>query len=226
MIKITALIVISLITLPLFGQQSQQRNVSAFSGIHAAEGIDVYLKQGDKESVKVEVTEGDIKDVVTEVAGTSLKVHMKSGSSKVRNAKVYVTYTKLDKVSASSGANIFSEGTITAIDVDIQASSGSNIELMIDAKSIAAEASSAGEIELKGKTDRLEAEAQSGASVDAYDLAAKTVDAQASSGGSMKISVIDNLTANASSAGMIRYRGNPGKSVTNSSSAGSVKKTN
>lgn len=224
--KITTLILLSFCSLPLCGQQTQQRSVGSFSGVHASEGIDVYLKKGDKESVKVEVSEGRAEDVLTDVAGTSLKVHMRSGSSRVRGAKVYVTYVKVEKLVGSSGSNIFSDGVINASELIIHAASGANIEVEVDAKSVVAEANSAGELEISGKTGDLEAEAESGGVLNAYELMATDVKADASSGGSMRISVSEKLVANASSAGTIRYRGNPEKSVTNSSSAGSVKKTN
>jgi hypothetical protein len=188
--------------------------------------VDVYLKKGEKESVKVEISSGRISDVITEVGGTSLRIGMKSGSRQVRGVKVYVTYVKLDKLEASSGSNIFSEGIIKGSEMIIHATSGASIEAVVEAKSVIAEANSAGEVDIKGTTKSLEAEADSGGVLDAYDLQAESVDAEASSGGSMKVSVTENFRANASSAGSIRYRGNPSKSVTNSSSAGSVKKTN
>jgi hypothetical protein len=52
------------------------------------------------------------------------------------------------------------------------------------------------------------------------------VTVETSSAGSVKVNVADALVANASSGGSIRYRGNPSKSITNSSSGGSVKKSN
>jgi hypothetical protein len=188
--------------------------------------VDVYLKKGDKEGVKVEITSGKLSDVSTEVGGSSLRIGMKSGSRNNRGVKVYVTYVKLEKLEASSGSNIFSEGTIKCTNMVIHAASGASIEAVLDANSVIAEASSAGDIDIKGTTKSLEAEADSGGVLDAYDLVAESVDAEASSAGSMKVSVTENFKANASSAGSIRYRGNPSKSVTNSSSAGSVKKTN
>jgi hypothetical protein len=184
------------------------------------------VKKGEKESVRVEVSEGRIEEVMTEVGGSTLKIHMRSGSSKVRNPKVYVTYVRVEKLVASSGSNIFSEGTVNATELLIQASSGASIELDVQAKSIVADANSAGEVDLKGKATSLEATAESGANVNAYDLAANAVVVEANSAGEIKVSVSESLVANASSAGSIRYRGNPGKSVTNSSSGGSVKKTN
>src|SRR5688500_4040253 len=82
-------------------QQTETRNVGSFSGVKAAEGIDVYLKKGEKESVKVEVTgdKAQTSDVLTEISGTYLKIHMKDGSNRNTNAKVYVTYVQLDKLS-------------------------------------------------------------------------------------------------------------------------------
>ena len=210
------------------GQQSETRSVGSFSGVKVTEGIDVYLKKGDKESVRVEVADGHkLSHVVTEVAGSYLRVHMREGNYKGNlQAKVYVTYVKVDKLSASSAGSIFSEGTIEAGDMEVSASSAGSIEITVDARSVDASASSAGEMELQGRTAELEIDASSAGQIDAYDLQAEKVSADASSAGSLKINVTGELVARASSGGSIRYRGNPDKSITDSSSGGSVKKSN
>jgi hypothetical protein len=91
----------------LWAQETQTRNVAAFSGVKVAENIDVYLKKGTKESVKVEVTGTALSHVITEVSGSYLKVHMAEGRyiGKI-TVKVYVTYVKVDKLSASSGRKL------------------------------------------------------------------------------------------------------------------------
>jgi hypothetical protein len=210
----------------LFAQQTETRSLGSFSGVKAAEGIDVYLKKGDRESAKVEVSGTDVSNVITEVSGSYLKIHMKDGRYHTVDAKVYVTYVSLSKLSASSAGSIYSEGPIKANAMEISASSAGSVEVSIEAGSVEVSASSAGDIELKGKATTSSVEASSAGEIDAYDLEAKTVQAEASSGGSLKINVVENLTAHASSGGSIRYRGNPDKSVTNSSSGGSVKKSN
>jgi len=206
--------------------QSQTRSIGSFSGVKVAEGVDVYLTKGDKESARVE-TEGSIKpeDVITEISGSYLKVHMRDGNHHHGSAKVYVTYVKIDKLSASSAGSIFSEGTIQATSLEISTSSAGNVEVAINAESVDVSASSAGEAELKGKTKSLNADASSAGEIDAYDLEAENVTAGASSAGSIRINVSNALTAKASSGGNIRYRGNPNKSMTDSSSGGSVKKS-
>jgi hypothetical protein len=214
-------------TLAATGQTSQNRSVGSFSGVKVAEGVDVYLKKGDKESIRVEVTGTDVNNVITEISGSYLKVHMKD--DKYRNnfdAKVYVTYVKIDKLSASSAGSIFSEETIKASTLEVGASSAGSIDISVEADQLTASSSSAGEVELKGKAKALVVDANSAGEVDADDLQAQRVSAEANSAGSIKINVVDDLNAHANSGGSIRYKGNPNKSITTSNSGGSVKKSN
>ena len=226
MSKILTIVAVLLISAPVLAQESQTRNVGHFTGVKVAEGVDVYLSKGDKESAKVEVYGTSIQNVITEVSGSYLKIHMRDGNYRGRvEVKVFVTYTELNKLSASSAGNIYSQGPIRTSSLEVGSSSAGNIEIEVDAGEMDISASSAGEIELKGKTRSLKADASSAGEIDAYDLDADNVDADASSAGSIKVSVKEALNANASSGGSIRYRGNPSKSITNSSSGGSVKKS-
>ena len=209
-----------------WAQKTETRSVSSFSGVKAAEGIDVYLKKGSKESVSLEVSGVDLQDVITEISGDYLKIHMREGRYRDRTVKVYVTYVKIDKLSASSAANIFSSSVIKASELSLNASSAASIDIEIEADKVSAGASSAADIELKGKAVTLDAGASSAGEINAYDLASENAEAQASSAGSIKLSVSKSIEARASSGGSVRYRGNPERSNTNSSSGGSVKKSN
>lgn len=208
-------------------QQSEIRQVGTFRGVKAAEDVDVYLKKGDKESVKVEVSGVDLSDVITEVNGSTLKVHMRDGNYRgKKSVKAYVTYAQLEKISASSAANVFSDEPIKSARMEINVSSAGSVEVKLDAESVTISASSAGQSVLEGKTKSLEIEASSAGDIDAYNLECENVNASTSSAGSAKVTVTKELEAHASSGGSIRYRGNPVKTNTDSSSGGSVKKTN
>lgn len=218
---------LTLICCTAFGQNSETRSVGSFSGVKVTEGVNVYLKKGSKESVRVEVTGTSVDNVITEISGSYLRVHMRDGKYRGNiEAKVYVTYVMVDKISASSAGSIFSEDALEADEVEVSASSAGSIEISVKAGSVRASVSSAAQIELQGKTKTLEIDASSAGQIDAYDLEAQKVSAEASSAGSLKISVVEDLRAHASSGGSIRYHGNPNKSNTNSSSGGSVKKSN
>jgi hypothetical protein len=211
-----------------FSQQTETRSVGSFRGIKVSQAIDAYLKKGDKESVRVEISSGSPSDVVTQVEGSSLRIKMRDGKNfwnKV-NVKVYVTYVNLEKISASSAASVFSEGIIKTGDIEISVSSAANVEVSIDANSAMIDTSSAGEVVVEGKSPKLEVEVSSAGDVDTYRLESESVIVKASSGAEAKVSVSKDLEANASSGADIRYRGNPARTNTHSSSGGSVKKTN
>src|SRR5262245_11881573 len=81
-------------------QQTEMRNIGAFTGVKVMEGIDVYLKKGEKESIKVEVTGTSPSNVLTEISGSYLKIHWRNADyGRSVSAKVQVTYVKVDKLS-------------------------------------------------------------------------------------------------------------------------------
>jgi hypothetical protein len=224
--KFWAIILLSGVLTTGFGQQTENRNIGSFRGVKAAEGIDVYLKKGDIEALKIETTGTSPSNVLTEISGTYLKIHMREGNYRNRTVKVYLTYVEIDKISASSAANIYAEGAVKADDIEISASSAGSVEITVEVNAIEVSASSAGEVELKGTAKSLVADGSSAGEIDAYDIEAERVNAEASSGATVKVNVTKELSAHASSGGGVRYRGNPSKSMTDSSSGGSVKKSN
>jgi len=207
-------------------QQSENRKVGSFKGVKVAEGIDAYLKKGDKEALRIEVTGIKPSDVVTEISGDYLKIHMQEGRYRDRTVKVYVTYVEVNKLSASSASNIFAEGIIKARQLSLSASSAATIDIQLEADDLDISASSAADLELRGKAKNVEIDVSSAGEVDAYDLVAEIVVVDVSSGGSAKVNAVKEINAQASSGGSIRYKGNPERSDTNSSSGGSVKKSN
>ncbi len=226
--KMKVLILVGcLVSVLAMGQKSEVRNVGSFKGVKAGQAIDVYLKKGDKESVKIESTGLDPEEIVTEISGSYLKIHMGPGNHRnVKSVKVYVTYVELDKIVATSASNVFSDGAIKSNSMEIHASSAATVEVSVDANDIQISVSSAADVNVEGKAVTVDAEASSAGEIDAYSLAAESATASASSAGDIKLNVSKALDAKASSGGGIRYRGNPMKTNTNSSSGGSVKRSN
>lgn len=207
-------------------QKVEERDVRSFDEIRVAEAIDVYIKPGNKQSVRVEASGINLSEVLTEVSGGRLKIHLEQGRHRNHQVKVYVTYVELTSLSASSASGIFSEGTIKGDELSIRASSAADIEVDVDVNQLEASASSSGDLELSGKAKRLEIDVSSAGGADAYDLEAAIVRVRASSAGGVKVTATDEIDARASSGGSIRYRGNPNRSNTDSSSGGSVRKSN
>lgn len=210
----------------VMAQDTEVRNVGSFHEIRTGQAIDVYLKEGTKESVKLEVKGISLNEVLTDVSGGRLKIHLGPGRHNSHVIKVYVTYVKLDHISASSASSVFSEGTIKGDRLEINVSSAADVDVTVDMDEITASVSSSGDLELKGRSKYLDISASSAGGVDAFDLESENVKVRASSAGGAKVVATKEIDARASSGGSIRYRGNPERSQTDSSSGGSVRKSN
>lgn len=235
---------IILVAIGAFAQQKETRNLSSFNEVSAHEGVDVYLKKGSKEEVRIEASNIDMEDVLTEVSSGRLKIHLDGNKHRNVDVTVWVTYKSLRAVSASSAADIESEEQIVASgdfrvdvssagdvelsvkakDLDVRASSAGDCELEVDIETLDASSSSAGGIEISGSVTTIDVEVSSSGDFEGYDLPSKNAEVSASSGGSAKVNVSEQLDARASSGGSIRYRGNPRMDIS-TSSGGSIRKS-
>ena len=206
--------------------ETENRKVKDFDAIKVSSGIDLYLKMGDTETLKVVADEAIIDRVITEVKDGTLRIYMKKenwfnwGDHKAK--KVYVTVKELTSIDASSGSDVKSEGTLKGESLKVQASSGSDVEIDVFYKNLWIDTSSGSDAKLSGKVKNLEAEASSGSDIKARELESKICKVRVSSGSDATVSVSDELYAKASSGGDIRYYGNPSVRDTDESSGGDV----
>lgn len=205
----------------------QTRHISGFHGISVSSGIDLYLTQKSVEEVAVEAESEDLDKIITEVESGILKIYIKekswfnmSWNSKPR--KVYVSFKTLEKLEASAGSDVISEGRLKLDKLNLDASSGSDVKLELEVSDLSVGSSSGSDISLKGTANSIQANASSGSDIDASELQSKICDASVSSGSDVKVNVTEKLDASASSGGDISYSGNPKTKDINESSGGDV----
>jgi hypothetical protein len=205
----------------------QTRQISGFHGVSVSSGIDLVLTQKNAEEVIVEAEPEDLNKIITAVEGGILKIYIKQKSwfnmnwSK-SNRKVYVSFKALDKLDASAGSDVLSQGSLKLDDLDLDVSSGSNIKLDLEANKLSAESSSGSDLTLSGKVNFLQVNASSGSDINAADLQTRKCIASVSSGSDIRINVTEELDASASSGGDISYSGNPKTKDISESSGGDV----
>lgn len=207
----------------LLAQEVENRSVGSFEGVKVGQAIDLYLTAGSNHAVRVEVEDGDLNDIETNVSGNTLKIGMKDGNHRSR-VRVYVTYISLKMISASSASNVYTENLLKSSSLNVNVSSAASAELEVETEDIEIQVSSSGDIELSGSAQNAELYASSAGDIDAYDLNVGVLKARASSAGSIRAQAEKGIDAHASSGGSIRWRGNPSNSRTDSSSGGSVRK--
>lgn len=200
------------------------RKISEINSLSVSGAIKVDVKNGAIQSLIIEADDNIMPYVVNNVSDKNLSIKIK-GINNVRNAtiNVYLVVPSISKVTTSASAQVRSNEIIKNTDkLSFNASSGSLINLNVDAPSISADASSGADIILTGRTKNLMAESSSGSKVNLFALQAENASASASSGAAISISASVGVKANASSGGNIRYKGGALSVVKNVSSGGSV----
>jgi hypothetical protein len=172
----------------------------------------------------VEADENLMEFIETNVEGGKLRIRSIQNIGRAKAKKVHVTYVSLTSIEASSGADVIGNSVIKSESLNLDSSSGADLELEILSKEVFAETSSGSDMKLSGKATTLRAKASSGSDLNAKELEVATCNADASSGADIKVNVKDRLTAEASSGGDINYYGDPTAVSNNSGSSGGVHK--
>jgi Putative auto-transporter adhesin, head GIN domain len=183
---------------------SETRTFSDFDSIDASAGVNVVLKQGAY-NVSVSGPKDKLSGIKVVQDGKKLKVFREGFNSWFSWGGHYeatITAPTFVSVSASSGA-----------DVD-----GSDLAL----EAVELDASSGGDIELTGTCKAVRAEAGSGGDVDGEALKCEDAEAQASSGGDVDLFASASANGQASSGGDVTFHGKPAKFTKQESSGGDV----
>ena len=241
MTTLTKIIVATLLSLTLFScnfdinmnsgvrgngnVQIEERTVNqTFTAIKATEGLNVYLTQGNSESITVEADENLHELIITEVIDGVLKIHTTENIGKSTVKKVMVSFKDISAITSTSGSDVYSTNTISANHLNLKSTSGSDMKLDVNTSILECKSTSGSDLKLSGKTEKLIAEATSGSDIKASNLMAKSSQVKATSGADISVNTSKELTAKATSGGDIRYYGNPEKVNKKGGVSGNIRK--
>lgn len=203
---------------------SENRPVNGdFTGIEVSRGIDVIVSQSNIKSIEVKADDNIIGHISTEIKNSVLTITLDKNVKNLSSKKVFVTLPNFESLRTTSGSSISSKNTLVVKSIEVKSSSGSEINIEVEAEKISCESSSGSEIKLEGKAIKLEASSSSGSEIEAQNLLANDITANSSSGSSIELHPIVSLNAKASSGSDITYYNNPKSLTKKSSSGGSIK---
>lgn len=203
--------------------ESEVREVRDFHGIDAASGLNVFVEFGEMSNEIEVIADDNLHEyIITEVENGILKVKSRRNIRRAASKDVFIKAGKINEIEVSSAADLIGENLLVTDDIDIEVSSAGDLELSLEADRIRVDVSSSGSAKLKGDARSLIADVSSAGNLNAYDLIVEDADVDASSAADAKVHCTKSIRADASSAGSVRYRGNPEARNTSSSSAGSV----
>jgi hypothetical protein len=202
----------------------ETREVSGLTGVKLATIGHLIIEVGDTESLRIEAEDNLMEYFKTEVRNGKLTIGTQDNVrlETTKPVNYYLTVTGLDTIEISSA------GDIEAPDLDaeqfsITISSAGDLEMgELNADTLEVDIGSAGNLNISGgEVKSQDVTISSSGNYMAQDLASDEADVRLSSTGSANIWVRDQLKANLSSSGDLRYRGNPLVDAT-TSSAGEV----
>lgn len=205
----------------LAAQTTETRSIETFNQIKACCGVDVYISQGSSSKLTVTAPKEVVEQVKTTVTNGVLDISVNRNKLKRKNVTIMVEVTaeNLTKITGESGADIYSRTDLTAKDITLKVSSGSDMKLTLYTTKLTATAESGGDIELRGTADYAKLHASGGSDLKLKELIVDRADAMASGGSDIIVKVTGELNATASGGSDIEYYGNP--RVTASKSGGS-----
>ena len=188
------------------------RPVESFHSIEVSGGIDLYLSKGDP-VVAVSAKDKANRDrIVTEVENGVLKIYydwkdgVRFGFSD-KDLKAYVSYETILSLFISFGSNIRVDGTLKASVLQLQVKGGSEFKGRVETEELNIEVSAGSDIGISGKTTRLNIEASAGSDVNGYDLESAICNVSASGGSDINLTVNKELSAEASGASDVNWKG-------------------
>lgn len=235
MSKFLAFIIGSLLVLNVGAQQTvirdpnaQPRPVKGYHGIDVSNSIDLYLSQGSEETVVVSAKDLKWRDRIrTEVVNGILKISLEGKTWGIglgdKKLKAYVSFTSLDQITASGASNVYVDGVITGDKLALNLSGASDFKGAIKVGELQLEQSGASDTQITGQVSGAAIIRSSGASdLKGYDLTVEDCTAHASGASDIRITVSKQLSADASGASSIYYKGEAVLRESHSSGASSV----
>jgi hypothetical protein len=200
-------------------ERKLQDNVS---GIKVSTGIDVFISQGNENSIVIEADENLHDIIMTDTNNGVLNIYSEKNIWKAKAKKVYVTVKKIALIKATSGSDVRSKTIIKSNEISIAATSGATINIEIDAQSVTTSTSSGANIKVSGTALNHASNATSGSAIAAYNLKSENVIAKATSGAEINIHAFKKIEAKVSSGGDVTFRGNPTVVLKKATSGGNV----
>ena len=209
----------------------QTVDVSNFDRIVLANSGDVYIAQGDHESLTIEADDNIMPFLVSEVKGSELVLDTKPNQNLNPSRKIIyrLTVKELERISLHGSGNFYVEPiqgktmsisllgsgninlkglTSDSLSMDLFGSGNITID-QVAAQSIHTDTKGSGNIELSGKTDSQTISYSGSGNYLAGDLESTLADIQVPGSADVTVWVQDQLNVHVDGSGTIRYYGKP-----------------
>lgn len=203
-IRLLTTAILALFLFDLQAQTTVTRSLSSFDKVGISGGYDkVILKEGNSESVTIEVSGIDPDNIITEVRGSTLEVKTKKGKWSNFKANITITYKSLRAIANSGSSDIVVENTIKADEFELASSGSGDFTGTFDVRDLDIAISGSSDMTLKGRADEQEIAISGSGDVNAAELKGKSAEVAISGSGDVKLSVSGPVKTAVSGSGNV-----------------------
>lgn len=211
---------------------TDNRAVSPFTKIEDSVPLDIVLEKGSKESIVIEVTGTDPKNVQTEVKGNTLIVDMVDGHYNNLKGKITITYVDLSGIDCSGSGDLTCKSELASENFVLSNSGSGNVDIKGNVKTnlFTVQGSGSGDIVLAnlettdlnlsmngsgdfkanaGNAKKQVIEVSGSGDVQLYGVIGESCTAAIQGSGDIQTNVSNSITGSISGSGNISYKGEP-----------------
>ncbi|MBC6608667.1 DUF2807 domain-containing protein [Hymenobacter sp. BT188] len=209
--------------------ETEKRNVPAFTQLNLAGSFNVVLRQGSPQKVEVDSDPRDLLHIETTVTNGKLRVGTKqekkgsglswSSYNFKRPVTVYITMPNIEALGVSGSGNMSAAEAIQGNNLELSVSGSGRMKLSrVQANKLKSSVSGSGEIAMSGTSPRHEVSISGSGQVNAPNMRSETCRVSISGSGNCRIEVTKTLDASLAGSGNVYVTGKP---QINASTAGS-----
>ena len=220
--KIQVMLMALLVSAALFAQKTindpnaEPRNVgSGFHAIRVSNAFEVYISQGNEDAVAISASKPEYKEkIITRVENGVLIVRFdddkkfwKGWNKDRQKLKAYISIKKIDRLNVSGACDVFFEEGLSAEELALDLSGASDIKGKINVKKLTVDVSGASDATISGTAATLNIEASGASDFKGFELVSNICDVRVSGASSVSVTVNKELSASASGASSVNFKG-------------------
>ena len=194
---------------------AQVRSVSGYHGVSVSGSIELFLTQGNEESVVISADDTKWRDkVITEVDNGVLRIYLERNKNKIQidwpnqnKIRAYVSVKDIDYLSSSGSGKLHIEGNIKTDKLKVDISGSGNLEGAVTTKDLSLGISGSADADLSGTAEKSDFHISGSGNIKSYDFSTEYCNASISGSGNVRITVTKELSAHISGSGSVFIKG-------------------
>ncbi len=148
--RIVVALIFGTISMAGYGQASEIREIEPFNALQADGLVQVYLEEGERESLRLEVKGIELADILTSVKDNVLTVKTE-GDYNGEDIKVYVVYRQLNEIGVAGASKVFGRDPIKAKKLTVVTTDAGDAFLDVDVDMLKVDMTGAGNLTVSGR---------------------------------------------------------------------------